>query len=77
MTCTGTHHKGCACHEAAWDAQLAELRAQLAAAREAVAGWPEYEHDKYCYGGHNCVCSADANNARRRAARLALGLEEK
>ena len=33
MTCDTTHHSGCACHEATHAAEIARLRAELAAAQ--------------------------------------------
>lgn len=35
VECAGTHHKGCACHEARRDAEVARLRAELSSAQEA------------------------------------------
>ncbi len=64
-------------------AEVDALRAQLAAAREAVAQWYDTEHAAACWvdatdpRDRHCSCGSDDNNRNRSAARLALGLEVK
>lgn len=59
------------------EAELAALRAQLAAARVAVEELPDYYHESSCSiecGHEGCDCPAEYGNEKRCAARRALGL---
>lgn len=60
-------------------AEVDALRAQLEAAREAVANLREREHSPGCayWPDDICRCSAAKHNESLDAARLALGLEDK
>ena len=57
-------------------AEIDRLRAQVAAAREAVAGWPTPDHADWCQGWADSRSFAGCNCAvsKMTAARLALGL---
>lgn len=61
------------------DARLMrECADALEAAAKAVGELPEYWHVGNCYpvdDDHQCVCPSDEANAKRLAARKAVGLE--
>ena len=63
--------------------EVDRLRAQLAAAREAVKELPYMVHSEYCTGWEDhgdfagCDCSAGSFNDTIESARRALGLEDK
>ena len=64
------------------DAEIASLKADLAALREAVRALPEYHCTDVCaavqvlYQSNQCTCRADQNNAALAAARKLAGLGE-
>ncbi len=53
-TCTGTHHPGCACHEARRDAELADLRDKLT---EAIA---QRDHEAWMHAA--CLTIAETGS---------------
>lgn len=48
---TGTHHAGCACHEARHDAEVAALKERIVILKEALA------HEQHCFTCRHDTCA--------------------